>query len=102
MDDQARSRFTLRERYDRDGCVVIPDVIDADLIREASDHVEWLRQRHPQLRPEQFSARLMVDDPFWVRLVADDRLLDIAERFVGPDLALFASHYLCKPPFDGQ
>jgi len=44
----------------------------------------------------------MKDDPFWVRLVADDRLLDVAERFVGPDIALFASHYISKPPFDGH
>ena len=42
------------------------------------------------------------DDPFWVRLVSDDRLLDIAELFVGPDLALFASHYISKPPYSGQ
>ncbi len=41
-------------------------------------------------------------DPFWVRLISDDRLLDIAEQFIGPNIALFASHYICKPPFDGQ
>ena len=44
----------------------------------------------------------MADDPFWVRLVSDERLLDIAEIFVGPDIALFASHYICKPPSDGH
>ena len=26
----------------------------------------------------------MTHDPFWVRLVGDDRLLDIAEQFIGP------------------
>ena len=44
----------------------------------------------------------MTDDPFWVRLVSDDRLLDIAQQFIGPNIALFASHYISKPPFDGQ
>jgi ectoine hydroxylase-related dioxygenase (phytanoyl-CoA dioxygenase family) len=29
-------------------------------------------------------------------------LLDIAEQFVGPQIALFASHFLAKPPHDGQ
>jgi hypothetical protein len=45
---------------------------------------------------------LMTDDPFWVRLISDPRLLDIAEVFIGPDIALFASHYIAKPPYDGQ
>ena len=44
----------------------------------------------------------MTDDPFWVRLVSDDRLLNVAETFVGPNIALFASHYIAKRPFDGQ
>lgn len=42
------------------------------------------------------------DDPFWVRLISDDRLVDIAQQFVGPDIALFASHYISKPPYSGQ
>lgn len=37
-----------------------------------------------------------------MRLVSDDRLLDVAEQFLGPDLGLFASHYIAKPPFTGK
>ncbi|WP_309706925.1 phytanoyl-CoA dioxygenase family protein, partial [Armatimonas sp.] len=37
----------------------------------------------------------------WVRLISDARLLDIAEKFIGPHIALFASHYFAKPPHDG-
>ncbi len=37
-----------------------------------------------------------------MRLVSDDRLLDIAEQFLGPDLGLFASHYIAKQPFTGK
>jgi hypothetical protein len=44
----------------------------------------------------------MTHDAFWVRLISDDRLLDIAQAFIGPDIALFASHYICKPPRDGK
>ncbi|UCC52851.1 MAG: corrinoid protein [Anaerolineaceae bacterium] len=28
--------------------------------------------------------------------------LDVAEQFLGPDLGLFASHYIAKPPFTGK
>lgn len=93
---------TVRERYDREGYVLFPNVLDAELIGEVSAHVAWLQEKHPDLRPERLGHTLMTDDPFWVRLISDDRLLDIAEQFIGPNIALFASHYICKPPFDGQ
>lgn len=78
-------------------------VLDAGLMAEAAAHVSWLEARHVgSLRPEMLGHFLVADDPFWVRLVADDRLLDVAQRFIGPDIALFASHYISKPAGDGQ
>jgi phytanoyl-CoA hydroxylase len=90
-----------RSQYDRDGYAIFQNVLDPGLIAEASRHIDWLLVRNPTLRPEQLWHTLMTNDPFWVRLISDDRLLDIAEQFVGPNIALFASHYLCKPPFEG-
>jgi phytanoyl-CoA hydroxylase len=92
----------MREEYLRDGYVVERKVIDAQLVEEARSHIDWLLRQHPDTRPEQLHNDLMRDDPFWVRQIADDRLLDVAERFIGPDIALFASHYIAKRPFDGQ
>ncbi|MGB2960190.1 MAG: hypothetical protein WBD30_14985 [Bacteroidota bacterium] len=86
--------MTLREEYDRDGYVIVKHAIDQDLVREAQSHVEWLIARNPGVRPEQFHAHLAKEDPFWIRLISDDRLLDVAEQFVGPDIALFATHYI--------
>ena len=91
-----------RAQFEREGFLLFQNVLDADLIHEASNHVEWLQRKHPDLRPEQLGHTLMTHDPFWVRLVSDDRLLDIAEQFIGPNIALFASHYISKPPLDGQ
>ena len=45
---------------------------------------------------------LIRDDAFWVRLITDDRLLDIAQLFLGPNIANFTAHYICKPPYNGQ
>lgn len=94
--------MSLLDQYNRDGYVIARKVIDADLIREASDHVEWLTKKNPDRRPEQLWQDLIPHDPFWVRLVGDDRLLDVAQEFIGPDIALFASHYISKPPRDGM
>lgn len=88
--------------YEEAGYVIFRRVLDADLLAEASGHVAWLQQRHPDLRGEDLTHELVARDPFWVRLVSDDRLLDIAEQFVGSNIALFASHYISKPPFSGK
>jgi len=92
----------LRAQYEREGYAIARGVLDEELIEEARAHIAWLMEKNPGLRPEQLGHTLMADDPFWVRLVGDDRLLDVAQQFVGPDIALFASHYIAKPPGDGQ
>lgn len=89
------------DQYDRDGYAVFRGVLDAALVAEASAHVDWLHERHPDRTGEDLSHELIADDPFWVRLVSDDRLLDLAAQFIGPDIALFASHYISKPAFSG-
>ena len=97
MDD---TQIGVRQVYERDGYAIFRNVLDTDLVREAGDHVDWLLEWHPEICPEQLHHYLMTDDPFWIRLLSDDRLLDIAEIFVGPKIALFASHYISKPPSD--
>ena len=92
----------LRQTYDQDGYVIARNVIDADLAAETVDHVQWLLERNPGVRPEQLAHPLLVHDPFMHHLVRDSRLLDLVERFVGPDIALFAAHYIAKRPHDGQ
>jgi ectoine hydroxylase-related dioxygenase (phytanoyl-CoA dioxygenase family) len=96
---QAEGLYT---RFQQDGYVVARKVIDDSLVQECRNHIDWLLEKNPGKRPEQLHHTLMTDDPFWVRLVSDDRLLDIAEQFVGPNIALFASHYIAKRPYDGQ
>lgn len=102
MSGMAPAEHHAVQDFERDGYVVFRDVLDSELISEASGHVAWLQQRHPEVRPEQLGHEFLRDDPFWLRLVSDDRLLDIAELFVGPDVALFASHYIAKPAHSGQ
>ncbi len=92
----------LKAAFDRDGYVIVREAIDSGLVAEAQRHVHWLIAKNPGVRPEQLHAHLAWDDPFWIRLISDDRLLDIAQQFVGPDIALFATHYICKPPRTGQ
>lgn len=102
MTTTASEQQQALDKYEHDGYVIFKNVIDPELIKEVNAHVTWLHEQHPELRGENLGHTLLRNDPFWVRLISDDRLLDIAELFVGKDLALFASHYISKPPFSGQ
>lgn len=88
--------------YRDQGFAIIRNVIDMDLIQEAREHVAWLIEKYPDLRPEHLHHPLIRNDAFWVRLITDTRLADLAEYFTGPNLACFTAHYICKPPYDGQ
>ncbi|MFD5184518.1 phytanoyl-CoA dioxygenase family protein [Streptomyces sp. NPDC058372] len=88
--------------YAEQGFSIIRNVVPPEVLEEARAHVEWLTQKYPDLRPEHFHHPLIRNDAFWARLVSDRRLVDIAEFFLGPGLACFTAHYICKPPYDGQ
>ncbi|MFJ2768459.1 phytanoyl-CoA dioxygenase family protein [Streptomyces sp. NPDC087300] len=92
----------IAEQYERDGFAILRNVIDQDVIAEARAHVEWLGTKYPELRPEEYHHPLMRNDAFWVRMVTDKRLVDIAEYFLGADVACFTAHYVSKPPYDGR
>lgn len=92
----------LRKEYDEKGYVIARNAIDAGLAQEMVNHVHWLMERNPGVRPERLHHSLMAHDPFMHRLVGDERLLDITEQFLGPNIALFAAHYIAKKPETGQ
>lgn len=95
-------REEILRQFDKDGFYIFRNVLDQDLVAEANEHVKWLTNRYPDLRPEHFHHPLIRNDAFWVRLVTDERILDLAEVFLGSSLACFTAHYICKPPRDGQ
>lgn len=94
--------LAARKQYEQEGYTAVENAIDPFLVENSREHVDWLLEGNPALRPEELGHELVPGDPFWVRLVSDDRLLDIVEEFIGPDIALFSSHYIAKPPGEGQ
>lgn len=92
----------IKEQYDTDGYTIVCSVIDQGLVEEARAHVAWLIEQNPDVPPEGLDTFLVGDDPFWLRLVSDPRLLDCVEPILGQDIALFASHYIAKPPKTGK
>lgn len=92
----------LAKAYQQDGVAIIRNVLDPALVTELDRHIDWLIARHPELRPERLHHGLIADDPFWVRFLSDERLLDLVQDLIGPDIGFFAADYIAKPPRDGQ
>ena len=89
-------------QYHAHGYAIWHQVLDPALMREADRFVDWILARNPDTRPENLNSPLTRHEPFLIRLVADPRLLDLAAAFLGPDIALYGAHFLCKPPHDGK
>jgi hypothetical protein len=98
----------LIQQYERDGFVILRNVIDEKLVKELQQHVSFLQKKYPKIPGEHFHHQIMRNDPFWVRVVTDQRLLDLAAvfgaSFINPNegVALFSSHYFCKPAKTGM
>ena len=41
-------------------------------------------------------------DPWLFRYLTDERVLDVIEDFIGPDIVLWSSHFIAKPKGDGR
>lgn len=55
----------------------------------------------PDQRPESMDVPHFVHPELFEWLFADE-VLDLVEPILGPDLALFSSHFICKPRGDGR
>lgn len=95
-------RGVVLDDYARDGYVIFRNVLDADLMGEVADHITWLEGKFPGRSLTELGATQLIRDAFWVRVISDDDLVDIASAFIGPDLAIFAANYLVKEPITGK
>jgi ectoine hydroxylase-related dioxygenase (phytanoyl-CoA dioxygenase family) len=72
------------------------------LANEVENHVHWLSEKYPDIRPEAFHHHLLIHDPFIHHLLKQREILDIVEQIIGSDIALFGAHYIAKKPFNGK
>jgi len=61
---------------------------------------DLLRRLRPCHSPEELIG-LHQTEPWLLELAAEPRLLDLIEAQVGPDVVLWSTHLLCKPPRTG-
>jgi ectoine hydroxylase-related dioxygenase (phytanoyl-CoA dioxygenase family) len=102
-DSSATSGSDLRNQYQCDGYVIVRNVVEAASAAEAKQHALETVARFPDDTPEQLHRRpLWFEDSFYHRFVHQPKLIDLAEAILGPDLALFATGYIIKPPSESM
>src|SRR5262245_31036144 len=78
------------------------DVLAPAKFQSLKAHFEELLADLPEgVRPEEMDVPHFTD-PALFEWLFDDDVLDLVEPIIGPDIALFSSHFLCKPAGHGK
>ena len=92
----------IKKKYQENGFYIIRNAIDSSLAKQIVKHVKWLKNKYPNTRPESFHHHMLINDPFIHHLLENEKILDIVEAIIGPNIALFGAHYIAKKPIDGM
>ncbi len=89
--------------FRREGCLKYPESIFPPKKFEAlKAHFEQkLAQLAPEVRPESMNVPHFTDPKLFTWIFADE-VLNLVEPILGPDIALFSSHFICKPKGNGK
>jgi len=94
------------ERYRRDGYLLFREpVFEPGKFRRLADHFEQLLEKwqaDPRMRAPEHMDTPHFLDPALFEWLFDDQVLDLVEPIIGPDIALFSSHFICKPAGTGK
>lgn len=96
----------LVKQYNEQGYAILRGVVPPGLVAEMGGHLDFLQRKYPDVPTEHLHHLIMRNDPFWVRVASEPRLLDLAQAFApflhDGNIALFSSHYFLKKPREGM
>lgn len=89
--------------YRKEGFLIYQEpVFPQQKFDELRDHFEEALAALPaDVRPESMDVPHFTDLRLFDWLLSDE-VLDLVEPIIGPDIALFSSHFICKPRGDGR
>jgi chlorinating enzyme len=91
------------QNYQHDGYLVYRDQVFApEKFAGLKSYFEKLLDALPSgVRPESMDVPHFAHTELF-RWLFDDQVLDLVEPILGPDIALFSSHFICKPKGNGK
>jgi hypothetical protein len=113
-DVASETRWTLGpavvEAYHRDGLVVSPFRLDAATLADMRDALAQLLVNSADIAPESLVCPHIANGDRhpareaerWFALATDQRILDLVEQLIGPDIVLWGSQVFCKPAHTGR
>jgi chlorinating enzyme len=88
--------------YEKEGYLKFGRIFTEPEMDALRAHVDELIAALPEgKRPEEMDVPHF-NDPWLFRYLADPRVLDVIEGFIGPDIILWSSHFIAKPKGDGK
>jgi hypothetical protein len=91
-----------RAQFEREGYLIFPRFLSPEGLAYCQRECDTLLQRrHPDQAPEMIISA-HVQERWLFELACEPALLDIVEAHIGPNLLLWGSHLLCKPPGAGR
>jgi len=90
------------KQFQDEGYALLGQVLSESGLAEARSQLDrMIDQLHPDLQPyEIYSAHQI--EPWLMELVSAPALLDIVEKVIGPNIVVWSTHLICKPPQSGQ
>ena len=87
--------------YNENGYLKFGRIFTQPELGELRDYVDDMIASLPEgKRPEQMDVPHF-EHPYLFKYLADPRVLDVIERFIGPDILLWSSHFISKRTSDG-
>src|SRR4051794_1711420 len=105
MQAALRQRLTDQQiaSYRREGYIIYDEPVFAPhKFAALKAHFERnLAALPPDVRPESMDVPHFLDPGLFEYLLSDEAL-DLVEPLIGPNIALFSSHFICKPKGNGK
>lgn len=106
--DNASARLTPEQikQYRSEGYLIVDEpIFPQQRFDSLAAHFEQLLadwQSDPRMRSPEHMDTPHFLDPTLFDWLFDDAVLDLVEPILGPDIALFSSHFICKPAGTGK
>ncbi len=88
--------------YEEQGYFIFDNFLTEDALAACSRQVDAIiARRHPEVPPDEMIGTHQ-QEPWVFELATEPKLLDMIEHQIGPNIVLWASHLVCKPPQTDQ
>lgn len=92
----------MNEFYENNGYLIVKRVIDPARASAHAAYLHVLRDRFDNIPADEINSHLLQNDKEWYDIISDPALVDIAQNFLGENIAHFYSRYFAKHPHSGR